>query len=506
MPSRFVAFKKPVRTKTGKQQKSGVVRAGGPTARVSAAGPAGVDERRTLALVMELMAIRGKSGQEGKVAETIIGKLRDAGAPAAQIVSDNAHRLTPLEGEVGNLIFKLPGTLRAPAPAAHGPHGHRADLRRRATGAQERLRSLGRQTDRPGRGRPGRRGGHLERGPDDSRAQAAAPAADVSVGRAGRSRALWRGTRELKLLGGPKLAFNWDGGPADKLTLGATGGYRLAIHIEGLASHAGGAPEAGVSAIAIAGLAIASLVRDGWHGLIRKGDRQGTSNIGVIRGGDATNVVTDRVDIRAEARSHDPDFRMEIVAAIRKAFDEAAQSVRNVAGRPGSVQFEGRLDYEAFKLAADEPCVLAAEAAVRAVGGEPLRFVSNGGLDANWMSALAAFLPSRWVADNWTSTRLPSGSISASSSAPAASACCWQRAHCHFCRFRERFGSGARRVRFADHCAHAAGCLVRTADPTGERTAGNATVGERRRGAGRGSIAWNSMTNCACVSTSRSGR
>src|SRR5207237_3942977 len=56
----------------------------------------------------------------------------------------------------------------------------------------------------------------------------------------------------LNLLGKPKLAFNWDGGDADKLTIGAPGAFRLQITIEGLASHAGGAPEYGVSAIAIA--------------------------------------------------------------------------------------------------------------------------------------------------------------------------------------------------------------------------------------------------------------
>jgi hypothetical protein len=37
-------------------------------------------------------------------------------------------------------------------------------------------------------------------------------------------------------LGKPKLAFNWDGGPAEKVTIGATGGYRLQIEIEGLAA------------------------------------------------------------------------------------------------------------------------------------------------------------------------------------------------------------------------------------------------------------------------------
>ena len=43
----------------------------------------------------------------------------------------------------------------------------------------------------------------------------------------------------LALMARPKLAFNWDGGPAEKLTIGATGAYRMQITIRGLASHAG---------------------------------------------------------------------------------------------------------------------------------------------------------------------------------------------------------------------------------------------------------------------------
>jgi tripeptide aminopeptidase len=61
--------------------------------------------------------------------------------------------------------------------------------------------------------------------------------------------------------------------------------------------------------------------------------------------------------------------------------------VKNVAGATGAVRFDGRLDYESFRLGDDEPCVLAAEMAVRRVGREPLRAVSNGGLDANWLTA-----------------------------------------------------------------------------------------------------------------------
>ena len=149
------------------------------------------------------------------------------------------------------------------------------------------------------------------------RGEAAPSAAHVSVDRAGRSRPVrCPATSSSANLGKPKLAFNFDGGSPAKLTIGATGGYRMTIDIDGLASHAGGRPAEGVSAIAIASLAIADLVKNGWHGQIEKGRHVGTSNVGVIHGGEATNVVTDHVHIRAEARSHDPKFRERIVKEI----------------------------------------------------------------------------------------------------------------------------------------------------------------------------------------------
>ena len=46
-----------------------------------------------------------------------------------------------------------------------------------------------------------------------------------------------------------------------------------------------------MSAIAIASLAISQLQEDGWHGQIAKGKRRGTSNVGYIHGGGATNVT-----------------------------------------------------------------------------------------------------------------------------------------------------------------------------------------------------------------------
>jgi tripeptide aminopeptidase len=187
-----------------------------------------------------------------------------------------------------------------------------------------------------------------------------------------------------KTLGSPKLAFNWDGGAADKLTVGATGGSRIAIEVTGVASHAGVAPEWGVSAITIASMAIADLQQNGWLGLVQRGRKEGTSNVGVFRGGDATNVVTDKVLLRAEARSHNSRFRERIVTEMEKAFQRAAKSVKNVSGAKGSIKFTPRTDYDSFLLKDDEPCVLAAEAAVKAIGREPSRSIANGGVDANW--------------------------------------------------------------------------------------------------------------------------
>jgi tripeptide aminopeptidase len=160
----------------------------------------------------------------------------------------------------------------------------------------------------------------------------------------------------------------------------------MEIHVQGRASHAGNAPEKGVSAVAIAAVAIAQLQQQGWHGRISQPDGQGTSNVGVIRGGEATNVVMPSLELWAEARSHDRAFRKRIVQQMQNAFRSAAQSVRSVDGRHGRVRFRTRLDYESFLLPENHPVVQEAVAAVRAVGLEPTLAVSQGGLDANWLT------------------------------------------------------------------------------------------------------------------------
>ena len=65
-------------------------------------------------LVMKLMAISGKSGNEAGVADFITRTLIKAGASPASIQSDKAFQKTHLPGNAGNLVFKLAGTQRGP--------------------------------------------------------------------------------------------------------------------------------------------------------------------------------------------------------------------------------------------------------------------------------------------------------------------------------------------------------------------------------------------------------
>ncbi len=345
------------------------------------------DYDRATALVMEMMAIPGRSGEERQVVEYISAALRRAGAQSEWIQTDRAHQRSPLGGEVGNLICRLPGTMRRPRRMmmAH------LDTVPLCVGSQpKRSGDIVRSADpATGLGADDRAGAAVVLSTALAILEQQLPHPPLTLFWPVQEEVGLHGARHATLgqLGRPRLIFNFDGGSPEKLTVGATGAYRMEIDVHGVASHAGGAPEKGVSAVAIAGLALADIHRNGWHGAIHRKEGEGTSNVGVIHGGNATNVVVDRVQLKAEARSHDPEFRRQIAEAIEAAFHNAAAAVTNVDGQTGKVNIDRRHDYDSFNLPPDDASGQAAEAAVRAAGGEPLRVISNGGLDANWMTA-----------------------------------------------------------------------------------------------------------------------
>lgn len=346
-----------------------------------------LDEKAAVSLVMSLMAIPGRSREESEVVRFIREQLTQAGVPDSAIEIDTANRRTPGGGQTGNLIVKLPGTHRGPRRLlmAH------LDTVPVCLGCQpvqvgDTIRSANPST---GLGGDDRAGVAVILNTALELIRRKIPHPPLTLFFAVQEEIGLYGARYVspQRLGNPKLCFNWDGGDPRFVNVGATGDYGMEIEIHGTASHAGVHPERGVSAIAIASLAIADLSINGWHGLILKGRNQGTSNIGVIAGGEATNVVTPHLKIRAEARSHNPVFRKKIVDAYRKAFEKAAKSVKSSEGVAGKVGFSAELKYESFRLDPNEPVVKVARSAVSSVGLTPELYIGNGGLDANWMVA-----------------------------------------------------------------------------------------------------------------------
>ncbi len=351
-----------------------------------------INEKRAVDLVMQLMAVRGPSCEEGEVATVVVDQLKAIGIPVVAISFDTAHRRTPRPGAIGNLIVKLPGTKKGPRLmlSAH------LDAVPICMGCKpKRVGDVIKSTD-PTTGLGG----------DDRAGLAAVLVGLMEVLESKQDYAPLtlcffvqeeiglQGSRNLVVskLGKPAFALNFDGGNPRKLTIGATGGEKLKIKLYGIPAHAGLAPQDGANAITAASLAIASLHKEGWLGLVKKKlpgakiTSMGTSNVGIIRGGNATNVVTDYVEVDADARSHESPFRTLISNAIKDAFVIAASQVTTAAGVAVRAEVEQRVDYESFRLDQNSEAVQRAAATVRAsTGAEPEFAITDGGVDANWL-------------------------------------------------------------------------------------------------------------------------
>lgn len=146
--------------------------------------------------------------------------------------------------------------------------------------------------------------------------------------------------------------------------------HKLDATFVGRAAHAGIAPESGRSAIQAAAAAIARMP-------LGRIDASTTANIGLISGGQATNVVADRCTLNAEARSRDELALSAQVDAMVDAMTAAATS--------GEVDLEIsiRAEFRGYRLRDREPQVALAIRALEAVGARPRLVASGGGSDVN---------------------------------------------------------------------------------------------------------------------------
>jgi len=176
-----------------------------------------------------------------------------------------------------------------------------------------------------------------------------------------------------------RRGFAFDTTGVDFMVRQAPGANRMQIEITGLASHAGVAPENGLSAIQVAAKAI-SLMRLG------RIDAETTANIGTIAGGVATNIIAETVQLKGEARSHDPQKLSvqtdHMLACFEQAADELTTTIDGKAVR-ARVDIKVESDFPSMSVPKNaQICQLACKAA-SAMGRTMHDRLGGGGSDAN---------------------------------------------------------------------------------------------------------------------------
>ncbi|RJG40696.1 M20/M25/M40 family metallo-hydrolase [Mesorhizobium sp. DCY119] len=340
--------------------------------------------------LMRFLSVEGVTGYEANIAAAVIDALKAAGVPGSAIRFDDANTRIPLPTETGNLIVNLPGTHNGPR-LLFSTHLDTVPL---CAGAKPR-----REGDRIVSDGTTALGGDARTGVAllvvlaETLIKYKLPHPPITLLFTVREESGLHGARELNAadLNGPIMCVNVDGQLASDLIIGAVGQENWEVEIKGRASHAGVAPEKGISATLIGAIALAEAQNAGWFGKVVKPDGRGTSNVGIFGGkdgkpaGDATNVVTDYVFIKGEARSPESAFATKIAKGYGDAFARAKGQVRDYEGRTGEVVFNHQTAYPPFKLAETSPVVKRAIKALDMMGIEANCLFSNGGLDANWL-------------------------------------------------------------------------------------------------------------------------
>ena len=154
---------------------------------------------------------------------------------------------------------------------------------------------------------------------------------------------------------------------------------RMEFRIHGLEAHAGVCPEQGISAIRVASQAIARM-------RLGRIDHETTANVGVIQGGQATNIVPQMVLLRAEARSHDEAKLKAQTEHMHRCFEEsaaAAQLELNGVRHTGRVEAEIQRDYPKMAVSDDSAIVRLVTEAADNLGYQVKTRATGGGCDAN---------------------------------------------------------------------------------------------------------------------------
>jgi tripeptide aminopeptidase len=320
------------------------------------------DDQRMLDRFVRLCEISSPTGEERAVADAVLAELRELGV---EVTEDGAAG--PAEAGAGNLIARIPGERDAWAMfACHldtVPHD----------GPIEVVLDQGVYRSR----------GETILGADDK--AAVTVLIELGARRAQRRTPIGleilftvaeeEGLRGAKALQPgslrSSLGFVLDhASPIGEVITAAPTHKRLVAEFEGAEAHAGIRPEEGRNAIQAAAAAVSGMT-------LGRLDEATTSNVGVISGGAASNVVPGRCRIEGEARSLDDERASRAVGAMVDACTWAAS------------EFECDVDvavtemFRAYRVPSGSSPVKVAREALGRCGVEPREVATGGGSDAN---------------------------------------------------------------------------------------------------------------------------
>lgn len=154
----------------------------------------------------------------------------------------------------------------------------------------------------------------------------------------------------------------------------APGQQSFKITITGKPAHAGLAPEQGINALTVASEAISKMN-------LSRIDEETTANIGVVKGGNATNIVLPELYLEAEARSLNDEKLSAQVAHMETTFQDAADA------HGAQIKIESCREYVAYQIDEAHPLVDSIKRAFEQCDLMPRTKSTGGGSDANIFNA-----------------------------------------------------------------------------------------------------------------------
>lgn len=324
-----------------------------------------INEKRLIDNFLKLTSINSPSKKERQLADYLIRYFQSLNL---KVIEDQAG--SKISGNCGNLYCKIPSTNSKLTPIAFFAH---LDTVKDTTNINVKVSETFIETD-----------GSTILGADDK----AGVAIMLELAHQCREKKLAHGGIELIFtvaeesgLEGAKhfnvesldskIGFVLDSGDrVGSYVVQAPTEYEIEIEVYGKAAHAGVEPEKGLNAIYLTAQGLTALP-------MGRVDEITTFNIGIITGGESTNIIPDYVGLKGELRSLNDQKAETCVKKFRQIFEA------EILELGGKTQFKYNKTYSSFDVTNNEQLKQIIFSAAQRIGVAPKGVSRGGGSDAN---------------------------------------------------------------------------------------------------------------------------